>query len=228
MSERLFYECEYCEKKILRKSAYDAHMCTQKERHLFLKTRQGMSTYELYLHWRKTNGRSATTVNTFVASRYYTGFVKFYKFSRNVGLPEPKMFIEFANDKGLLPNTWLNMELYDAYVLHFDTNISPMKLAELSLKTLYALSNILECDVSDVFDHLETHEIAQLINERKLSPWLLLNSKSFMRFLNRIAKNKSDTIVLKSVLDSDSWYNKFFNDPSTVAKMREICSKINL
>lgn len=228
MSEQLFYECEYCEKKILRKSAYDQHMCVPKQRHLHLKTREGRSAYQLYLYWRNTSGRSSTTVDTFVASRYYTSFVKFFEFSRNVGLPEPNMFIKFATEKGLLPNTWLNIELYDAYVSYFDNTLSPIKLVEISLKTLYKLSNILECDISEVFQNLETHEVAQLMNERKLSPWLLLNSKSFMKFLNRVSKDKSEIILLNSVLDADSWYTKFHKEPETVTKIREVCTKIGV
>lgn len=228
MSEQLFYECQYCQKKLLKKSAYDQHMCRQKERHLFVKTPAGKSAYELYVYWRNINGRSTVSVDTFIASRYYTSFNKFQKFVKNVGLPEPKMYIEFVNAKGLLPNTWLNIELYDAYVDYFDNTISPSKLAELTLKTIYTLANIFECEISEVFDNLEVHEVAQLINERKLSPWILLNAKSFIKFLNRISKDKQDVILLNSVLDSETWYNKFSKDPKSVNKMRQVCKEIGL
>jgi hypothetical protein len=222
-----FYECEYCGKKLSTQAKLDKHTCEPKKRHETLKTKTGSTAFGYYVYWMNKLGRRVTKKETFIASRFFHPFVKLVKFARGVGMPEPKFYIDYMIEKELPPNLWLTEQLYMEYFKLFDEIVPPKKLASATIKTLSSLASIFECDIKDVIFKLEPIQLIQLINERKLTPWILLLSPSFLRYMRTVA-DAQDRIMLDSIVDASRWAERFKNDPETTKLMKSLINDLGL
>ena len=114
---------------------------------------------------------------------FFDSFKEFINYSNSVGLPDRKAFIKFAVERGISPYSWRDTEVYDDFIKHFDASKTPMDLCQISLSTILDLSEIFECDLIEVFEHMHTSDIMKLVIARKLSPWVLLFSTGFMNHI---------------------------------------------
>jgi hypothetical protein len=113
------------------------------------------------------------------------------------------------------------------YFKLFDEIVPPKKLASATIKTLSSIASIFECDIKDVIFKLEPIQLIQLINERKLTPWILLLSPSFLRYMRTVA-DAQDRILLDSIVDASRWAERFKNDPETTKLMKSLINDLGL
>lgn len=222
-----FYECQYCGKKLATEAKLDKHTCEPKKRFEILRTKIGSTAFDYYVYWMNRLGRRVTKRDTFLASRFFNPFIRLVKFARGVGMPEPKLYIDYMIQKDLPPNLWLTEQLYMEYFKLFDEIVPPKKLATVTLKTLASLASIFECDIKDVLSNLEPIQLIQLMNERKLSPWILLLSRSFLSYMRTVA-DAQDRILLDSIVDASKWAKRFKDDPETTKFMKSLINDLGL
>lgn len=225
----MFYECNYCNKKLSSQYAYSKHNCEKKKKVELCRTRTGMAAFYDYSYWLKQKGNNVKSIETFLSSKFFKTFIEFQGFASEKGIPDKKIFISFMVKKNISPVLWKNKMIFDAFIDHFDTTVSPMKKVKISLNTLILLSDIFECDIGEVYDHLLPSEISMLIHERKLSQWLLLLSEKFKHRLHMIDSVSQHT-MLSSVLDSDYWKIKFQDkqNKDTIDEIKQIINKLAL
>lgn len=222
-----FYECEYCHKKLTTQARLDKHNCRQKERHLYLKTQKGKSAYFVYSSWMNEQGRKAPSISTFAESKYFNAIKEFVDYSNSVGLPDRQAFIKYVVERKILPFSWTDTELYNDFVVYFDESKTPEELCRISLTTILDLSEIFECDVSEVFDHMFTSDIMKLVIARKLSPWVLLVSQGFQNHI-KFHTTAEQKIMINTVIDHKHWVEKIKQNPESVKKIRSIVNEFKI
>jgi hypothetical protein len=119
------------------------------------------------------------------------------------------------NSKNISPDLWTDDRAYAIYLEHMEYHIDPLTSIQITTKVLQDLADEYECDVGKVFEVCSNNEIIQLIRERKLSPWILLKSRKFAAFLNKLSEEQ--LTILENMIDSNFWKKKFNNDPKTVS-----------
>ncbi len=229
MNERVkpFFECEYCCKKLTTQARLDKHNCEQKKRALYLASPKGKSTFWCYKSWMNQQGRSVKDASVFIDSQYFNAFVEFVKFCNRVGIPDRKHYIGYMIEQALLPPQWTDTDTYEEYLRYFDRTKTPLEMASITADTLYALSEIFECEFGEIFEHMTSAEIMQLVAARKLSPWILLFSEGFKNHI-RTDTTAEQRILINTVIDHKYWSNKFKADPKAVESMRRIVSELKI
>lgn len=222
-----FYECQYCGKKIIKKETFDKHTCDRMRKFVLCKTKKGMNAFNDYKFWLKIKLKDVHKVDTFVDSKFFNTFIKFQNFASSKGIPDKKLFIKFAVEKDLSPMMWQNDDVYEMFILHYDATRTVMEKVNDTLATMLRLSELLECKIGDVLEHLMPSELSRLIFERRLSPWVLLLSKKFMHYLHML-KDPSQYAMITSVIDADKWHNEFKRKPQKVEKIKTIISELDL
>lgn len=222
-----FFECEYCHKKLTTQARLDKHNCRPKKRHLFLKTQKGKSAYFVYSTWMNEQGHKAPSIDTFAESKFFDAISEFVNYSNSVGLPDRKAFIVYATDRRILPYSWTSPDLYNEFIQFFDEAKTPMEMCQISLSTILDLSEIFECDVSEVFEHMYTSDIMKLVISRKLSPWLLLFSTGFMNHI-KFDATAEQKIMINTVIDYKQWAEKFKENVEAVREIKKIVNEFNI
>ena len=99
--------------------------------------------------------------------------------------------------------------------------------AQQTINTLFDIAEIGDCEVNEVFEMMTPSEVIQLLRERQLTPWLLLNSKKFMNFY--ISKVSSEErLIMESIIRPAYWAEKFEKYPKVVETMRLYVLELNL
>jgi hypothetical protein len=222
-----FYECQYCGKKLLKESSLLKHSCAQMEKMRICKTRKGTSAFNDYKTWLSFKLKTVSKLETFVDSKFFNTFVKFQDFAASKGIPDRKAFMRYMVQRNMPPTMWQSDDTYDAFILHYDATVSPMAMVKTTLSTMQKLATILECDINQIFDDLLPAEVAKLIFERRLSPWVLLLSKKFTHYLHML-KDPSQYVMITTVIDVDDWHLKFKKNPTVVAEIKTIITELDL
>lgn len=226
MKERKF-QCSFCHQSFVYEDRFLKHKCKQMLRDEEFRTPIGQSAWHLYQEWMKVYRRQVPRSSAFLSSKFYSSFVRFAKFIKKVHLPDPKTFIWLMKEKDIAPSIWNNDQVYAIYLEFLDRRGDPKKQAEVTINTLFNLAEAAGCDVGDIFTVLTPSETIQLLRERRLSPWILLNSKKFKQFFVQKV-SPEERIVMESIIRPNYWAEKFKARPSDRELMKTYVSELNL
>lgn len=221
----IYHQCDFCSKTFVNEKNLDKHSCDFKDRYEFITKRAvGQSMYKLYLYWLRMNGKSTKYVDqhTFIHSTHYKPFKRFIDFCKTKSIPNKKTYIKICNSYNLAPRDWSTEKTYETFLEIYDELIPVNKQIDISLDTLFQISDALEIEVADVFDELEPSDVSKLIRSRKISPWLFLNSERFKRFLIDKASSADRDHIQKSTNPS-RWKGIF---EKNAIKRRKVCELI--
>lgn len=228
MTEQIkpYYECEYCYKKLTTQARLDKHSCEAKKRAEYLATNKGKSAFYCYEMWNNLRGYSVKNLQTFLESKYFKAIERFIKFCNSTGIPDRKHYIQYMIDKDIMPVRWTDVEVYDEYIQHFDNTKTPEEMARISMDTIFDLADLFECEIGEVLSHMYASDLMKLVVARKLSPWILLPSKSFMEYM-KTEVTAEQKILINSTINYDIWGRKFRENPEAVKEMKEIVKEMS-
>ena len=218
--------CKHCKKKFVSERAFMKHECTQMIRGREIQTPVGQAAYGLYKIWLEKQRRAAPPVETFLTSAYFSSFMKFAAWVREVGIPDTAKYVELMTASKIAPALWRRNEAYQIYLEHLDKKTDPMEQAAMTVETIIALSEGLECQPGEVFSKFQAGEILELIQQRRLSPWLLFCSRSFKEWYQGL--HESDRAALMNHIGIDYWANRMESKPKIVEELKGIAEALGI
>lgn len=221
------WKCEYCSKVLTNETYFMRHSCREKERSLELSTPIGQAAYMFYCDWMKAFKRKPPSIDTFGTSRYYTTFVEFAKYVKRLNIGDPAKYVELMCARDLSPMLWRRDQCYSAYLEWMDKKQDPLEQVKVSIETLMDLMEREDIEhFADIFSHLGSRQIAELIKLRKLSPWFLFCSRKFSDFLKSIPKDESTE--LSSIINPAYWTTKLQDNRELVKDIMQINKEMGL
>jgi hypothetical protein len=192
-----------------------------------IKTPLGQAAWSYYQKWMKAKRRSIPSIETFLTSKFYTTFIKFAEFVQKTGLPDVDTFVWYMTEKEIQPVIWVNNEIYQSYIEFIDKKSNPDKEAQRTIDFLFKLADEFECEVGDVFNHLLASDVIQMLTRRQISPWILLHSPKFKRFL--INNTTTDErLVMETIIRPEYWGKKITKHPEIVTRMKRYTRELDL
>jgi hypothetical protein len=128
---------------------------------------------------------------------------------------------------GIDPNYWSSDVAYRKYLEYVTYQVSPHELAKITIKTLFDVADAADVDVEEVFEILTANDVIQLLQQRRLSPWVLLNSKKFADFYVN-GSSREERIVMESIINADYWKGRFKKYPKDVDTVRKYIAEMGL
>lgn len=202
------------------------HECTQMIRGKEIQTAIGQSAYGLYKIWMEKQRRAAPPIETFLSSAYYSSFIRFAEWVRETGIPDSRKYVELMVNAKIAPALWRRNEAYQIFLEHFDKRTDPISQATTTIETILALAEGLECEPGKVFEQFQVGDILELIQQRRLSPWLLFCSKSFKDWYQNL--HTVDRSALMKSIGIDYWATKMESKPAIVAELKSIAESLGL
>ena len=222
------YSCEYCGAGFTKESTLFAHSCEQKRRHHQKNekhVRLGYQTFvTFYQKSLKFNG--VKTYEEFCKSPYYNAFVKFGSYLNNVKPLYLEKYIEHIVTSGIKLDYWCRDEHYERYVIELIKKESVETALERSVETMTRWAEEKQSVWNHYFVYASINRIVWDIRDGKVSPWLLLNSKTGMEALGKF--NDEQLNLLINVLDPGHWSLKFKRQPADVELAKHIAKQAGL
>lgn len=203
------------------------HRCKAMDRDEEIRTPIGIAALEYYRLWMTAQKRMMPTVETFLNSKLYTTFVEFAKFAQKTGIPNTEQYIKYMIRKDVHPTIWKNDMIYGEYLQYLDRGADPGVQIQGTINNILDISDHLECDTSDIFEHLTAADIITLLKQRQLTPWVLLRSKKFRDFCVEKA-NTEQRLVIQSIIKPKIWVQRFKDNPEVVEYIKEVVGALDL
>lgn len=220
------YKCGYCGKTFMREHNYVSHHCQEMKRHETLQTTLGQTAYTFYSYWHKTCRRLVPPPTTFLTSSTFVSFLTFSKFVKTIRMPNPRTYIRYMVEKKIQPNLWTNDSVYIMFLEYMDNDPDPSEHIINTVKTICEISEKVDIDVVDFFSTLTSNEVAQLIRQRRLSPWILLQSATFKKWFCGLDEEQQKH--LETVIRPSFWKAKFENNPKGVKKVKDYITELGI
>lgn len=220
------YKCRHCLRNLPNERVFMKHECTQMVRSKEIQTQTGQMAYGLYKHWLEKARRKAPPIETFCTSAYYSSMMKFADWVKVTGIPDPKKYVELMLEGKVAPALWRRPESYQMYLEYVDKRSNPFEQAEITIETILALSDGLGVPPGEVFKSFKVGEILELIQQRRLSPWLLFCSKSFKDWTQSL--HETDKQLLMKSIGIDYWAMRLEKSPDVVRSLKEIAGELGI
>ena len=205
------------------------HECKTMKRLAQMKSIDGQRAFIYYETWMKLQGRRIGSIDTFIRSNFFLAFIRFAVFVKEMKLSSASVYIRLMVKRNFMPTMWTANEVYVIYIKHFDYLVSPLEQAEITVDTLFDISESMLCDTGDIFDRINPNILIEQIKQRKVSPWVLLNSKKFFNFLvNLKTININQYTVIEALLEVKHWKERFKKNRTTVSVIKKIVRELNL
>lgn len=219
------FKCEFCGSKYTKERTLMTHVCEQKRRHLAKKEKHvqyGYLTFNRFYQLMQ-NFKGNKTYDEFAKSSYYNAFVKFGSFMSNVNPLYPEKYIDYVVTSGVKLDHWARDDLYYKYVLDLIKKESVETALERSISTMMQWAEDHQSSWNHYFHYVSLNRMIFDIKDGKISPWLVLNSKSGKEAIAKL--NDEQLHMIYHILDPMFWARQFKRKPTDVELVKEVAKE---
>jgi hypothetical protein len=220
------FTCKYCFQVYKRESSFEKHRCDVMMREENLHSVRGQSAYNLFCKWNTLKKRGQVNKKTFGESKSFSHFYKFAKWKNDVKIPDTQKYISAMVMWDIPPVMWTRDDVYAKFIDFLDSVSTVEDHITYTYSTLRKISEVVECPISQAFQHLELHMVIEYIQARKLSPWIILKIKGFRAFfltLNGFQKQKLEAFIRPTY-----WANRIKEQPEDTALIEQFIEQAKL
>lgn len=198
-------------------------MCPKKRRwadremtHVRLGYRVFQMFYEL-----NTVASKSKSMEDFIRSQYYEGFVKFGRSCVRNEYLEPEKFAEWLIKNGKKLADWSKDSLYNEFLLEYVKKETGLRALERSILYLAEWGKDNSADWQEYFKIVSTPRAVHDIRSAKISPWLLYLSDTGDQLLTRFSSEQVK--MIDDIINAKFWMKVFANNAEEVDAVRTAC-----
>jgi len=224
----LKFKCEYCGKYFAKEKTLIVHICEKKRRHLAKNEKHvqtGLLTYQKFYEIAQ-NGKSKKSFEDFANSPYYTAFVKFGSFVVNTAPIYPERFVDWVVRSGVKLDHWCRDELYDQYLIELIKKEPADGAIQRSISTMMDWAENNDAAWEHYFQYVNLNRATHDIREGRISPWILLNTKSGKDMLQRM--NDEQLEIIGRVIDPQYWIKRFKTYPADHELVKDVVKEAKI
>jgi len=227
----LSFVCKYCNKTYSKESTLTAHLCEPKRRHQQQNETGVQLGFKAYLRFYEITQGSAKlkTYDDFVASPYYSAFVKFGRHLVAIRAVNASSFIDWLLKNNKKLDYWCKDEFYLEWLQAYIRKESVQDAIERALKEMQDYADThpeLENGFADYFRNGHSNRVCHHIATGRISPWIVYNSNSGVEFLSQL--NEEQIEIVMPWIDPDVWNQKFKDYAADVEWSKDILAKAGL
>lgn len=220
------FRCNHCGHLFVYEDRLLKHKCKQMLRKAEIETPIGQAGWFHYQAWMRAKHHLIPQMKSFLHSKFYNPFVRFARFVKDARIPDPEIYISLMVALDMTPVMWTNDQVYVAFLEHMDKKVAVKDHVRITLDTLFNFADDNAIEVSEVFEKIESNDLIQLMRQRKLSPWLLLQSDKFKNYYVKLSRDQR--IILETIIRPKYWSEKLKTNPEVVEHMKRYVKELNL
>jgi hypothetical protein len=205
-----------------------AHMCENKRRAMQKdekRVQAGLLVFNRFFRLTQ-NAKKDKTYEDFTKSPYYNAFVKFGSFICNVNPLYPDKFIDYVIKSGVKLDHWASDSLYDKYLYDIIKTEPVESAVQRTVNHMMDWGDTSGAQFNHYFNYVNINRSVQDIRNGKITPWILLNTKTGKELLSKYSDEQLELIA--PALDIPYWSRKFKQVPADVALVKEICKEAGI
>ena len=216
------FGCEFCNREFMRESTMAKHLCENKQRYLNKDLQGNRIGFQAWLQFYKKNTASKKnkTYDEFIRSAYYTAFVKFGTHCADINAINISRYVDWLLKNQIRIDTWTTDSVYTKYLIEYLRIEDPLDAIARSVQTTIDLAEIEGILPRDYLRYGNANKICHNITNGKLSPWMLYQTDSGVKFLDNL--NESQVKMVIDYINPELWKIKFNREPDNVKQVKEL------
>lgn len=216
------FTCEFCNREFARESTILKHICESKQRWLQKDMQGNRIAYQTFIQFYKkhTAYKKQKTQLEFIKSAYYVAFVKFGNYCVDVNCVNIPRYVDWLLKNQISIDSWASDKNYNKFLIEYLRIEDAMDAIKRSVEYSIILAEKEGIKTNDVLRYGNPNRICYAITLGKLSPWLLFQSESGVRFLETL--NPDHAKMIMEYIDPEQWALKFHREPENVRTVKEI------
>ncbi len=215
--------CKWCEKTFTSERTLAAHMCVKKRRWAdkdITHVRLGFRVFQMFYEMNTASSKNKT-MEEFIQSQYYQGFVKFGRSCVKNEYLDPERFAEWLIKNGKKLSDWGKDSLYDEFLLDYVKKESGMRALERNIIYLSSWADENQCNWQEYFAKASTFRAVYDIRSAKISPWILYLSQTGDQLLVRFSDEQVK--MVEHIIDAGFWMKLFSVNKEEVREVKHTC-----
>lgn len=203
------YQCRFCGKAFTRERTLSSHMCEKKRRWMNKDESDSRIAFQVWVDFMKfvsPNTKKEKTVDDFIRSADYIGFVKFANYLIELRPLESEKFINWLFKMSVRLSDWTKPGTYQLYVQEAAKKETSERALERTILTMVEWGSKTNNSWQEFFDKVAPATAMNMVTMGRISPWILYSTEAAQRLLDRMEPGQIDTITKH--VDTLWWISK--------------------
>lgn len=226
VTKEKMFGCDFCGRTFQRETTISKHICEYKQRHMnkdLPGNRIGFQSYVQFYN-KNTNTKKARTYQEFIKSSYYIAFVKFGMYCVDSNVVNVSRYVDYLLKNQIKIDKWNSDGNYTKFLIHYLRDENHLDAIKRTVETVSDLAELDNIQIKDVLRYGNANRICYHICTGKISPWILYQSDSGKKFLDKLDETQIKMII--DYIDPELWALKFKRFPENVKEVKEILIEI--
>ena len=218
------FSCEFCNRSFQRETTMIKHLCENKRRWQDKDQPGNRIGYQSWLNFytKNTGTKKKKTYTDFTKSAYYIAFVKFGHYCVDLKCINVTRYADWLLKNQIKIDSWCSDKNYTSFLIEYLRTEDHMDAIARSIETTIELSKDAGIATKDCLRYANKNRIAYAITTGKISPWMLYQSESGVKFLEDLDESQQKMII--DYINPEQWAIKFRRNTELVTQAKELLS----
>ena len=211
------YQCRFCGKAFTRERTLSSHMCERKRRWMNKDEPESRIAFSVWLDFMKyvsPNTKKEKTIDDFIRSADYIGFVKFANYLIELRPLESDKFTNWLFKMSVRLSDWTKPGTYQLYVQEAAKKETSERALERTILAMVDWGERTNNRWQDFFNKVAPATAMNMITMGRISPWIIYSAEAAQQLLDRMEPGQIDTITKH--VDTKWWINEVKQNESQV------------
>lgn len=203
------YQCKFCGKAFTRERTLSSHMCEKKRRWMCkddADSRMAFMVWTDFMKFVSPNTKKVKTVDDFIRSPDYIGFLKFANYLIELKPVESDKFIQWLFKMGVRLSDWQRPGTYQLYVRESSKKETAERALERAILIMREWGEATGNEWQKFFNKVAPATAMNMINMGRISPWIIYSTDAAQTLLDRMEPGQIDAVAKH--VDTEWWIKK--------------------
>jgi hypothetical protein len=177
----------------------------------------------LNFYTKNTGTKKKKTYTDFTKSAYYIAFVKFGHYCVDLKCINVTRYADWLLKNQIKIDSWCSDKNYTSFLIEYLRTEDHMDAIARSIETTIDMSKEAGIATKDCLRYANKNRIAYAITTGKISPWMLYQSESGVKFLEELDESQQKMII--DYINPEQWAIKFRRNNEMVTQVKELLNQ---
>jgi hypothetical protein len=200
------------------------HLCENKRRWQDKDQPGNRIGFQAWVEFYKKNtaSKKPRTYVDFTKSAYYIAFVKFGHYCVDIKCINVVRYADWLLKNQIKIDSWCSDTNYTKFLIEYLKTEDPLDAIARSIEATMVISTDSGIETKDCLRYANRNKLAYAVTTGKISPWMLYQSESGVKFLEELDESQQKMII--DYINPEQWAIKFRRNTELVTQAKELLS----
>jgi hypothetical protein len=198
------------------------HLCENKRRWQDKDQPGNRIGFQAWVEFYKKNtaSKKPRTYVDFTKSAYYIAFVKFGHYCVDIKCINVVRYADWLLKNQIKIDSWCSDTNYTKFLIEYLKTEDPLDAIARSIEATMVISTDSGIETKDCLRYANRNKLAYAVTTGKISPWMLYQSESGVKFLEELDESQQKMII--DYINPEQWAIKFRRNNEMVTQVKEL------